>query len=141
MKRFWKYACEYAMLEPNDNLIQEPVRFGPIILKPGDRIAYMGDGRPHRSFEMAEGFSLQYTGYVLLEENAQFLLFTVPEQPEFKMHGIYYSFLFLEPPYTLCLYNGIGSRVIYLKNVISAQHEPKAKRHVQLTIFNLMGVT
>lgn len=136
MKRFWKYAAEYAILEAQDELIQEPIQFGPVILNPGDRIQYMGDGREHRSFKMAEGFSLEYVGYVLLDDRAQFLLFTVPEQPLFKKHGVYYSFLFLDPPYKLCLYNGIGSREIILEHVVFVD-EPAIMRPLQLSIFDI----
>lgn len=135
MKRFWKYSAEYAILEANDELKKEAIQFGPVLLSPGDRVKYMGDGREHRSFKMAEGFSLEYAGYAL-EDNAQFLLFGVPEQPEFQKHGIYYSFLFLEPPHTLCIFNGTGSRLIFLKEVVLVNQKPKIIYPIQLTIFD-----
>lgn len=134
MKRFWKYGVEYAILEAKDELKKEAIQFGPVLLSPGDRVKYMGDGREHRSFKMAEGFSLEYAGHVYVGDG-QFLLFTVPEQPQFQQHGIYYSFLFLEPPHTLCLYNGVGSKEIFLKDVALA-NEPVVMQSVQLTIFD-----
>lgn len=134
MKRFWQHSVEYAILEPSDDLQDEPIQFGPIMLQLGDRITYMGDGRSHRSFSMSEGYSLEYAGHVYVDDG-QFLLFTVPEQPQFQQHGIYYSFLFLEPPHTLCLYNGVGSKEIFLKDVALA-NEPVVMQPVQLTIFD-----
>ena len=134
MKRFWKYGVEYAILEPSDDLQDEPIQFGPIMLQPGDRITYMGDGRSHRSFSMSEGYSLEYAGHVYVGDG-QFLLFTVPEQPAFKQNGVYYSFLFLEPSEVLCLYTGIGSREVFLKNVVLAS-EPVVEQPMQLTIFD-----
>lgn len=135
MKRFWKYGVEYAVLEDGDVLQKEPIQFGPIVLRSGDRIVCMGDGRQHRSFQMLPGHSLQYAGYVMVDGEAQFLLFTVPEQPAFKQNGVYYSFLFLEPSEVLCLYTGIGSREIFLKNVVLAS-EPVVEQPMQLTIFD-----
>lgn len=135
MKRFCRYDVEYAILENHDKLIQVPIEFGPINLNPGDRIVYMGDGRPHRSFAMKEGFSLQYVGYVCIDDS-KFLLFTVPERQEFQKYGVYYSFLFHNPPHALCLYNGVGSREIFLKDVVLANSPPVVKP-MQLSIFDI----
>ncbi|MBZ4687332.1 MAG: hypothetical protein JG764_965 [Clostridiales bacterium] len=147
MRRFWQHDAEYCQLQ-GEMVIKTPLQFGPVILKPGDRITYMGDGRKHRSFEMDEGYSLQYCGYVLTESACKALLFTVPEQPQFKKYGIYYVFYHLtpnqedNPPHkvrTLWLVRGPlgGGRDIILEEVRMATHEPiKREIYEQESLFN-----
>lgn len=142
MKFIYSNDTEGCILE-GEKLDFTPIKFGAFIIKPGTCIKYMGDGRPHRSFEMVGDYALEYAGMLRFGKNNEFnrILFTVYNYDYFKDNNLHYSFVYVNNK-ILWLKRGKygGMRDILLetveivKNPITPKQNPR-----QLSLFSYIN--
>lgn len=113
----YAHGQEYCQIAPK--LIKaEPIDFGEYIIHPERSMSFIGDGRPHRSIEMKDGFALEYAGYHDLDSGCRLALFSVFGHQGFKQNGIFYCFRWIDKNNIFVLVSPIGgSRSIFPKRI------------------------
>lgn len=142
MKFIYSHDAEGCILE-GEKLDLTPIKLGSSIITSGTCIKYMGDGRPHRSFEMAGDYTLEYAGILRFGGNNEFnrALFTVYDYNYFKDNNLYYSFVYVNNK-MLWLIRGEygGMRDILLKRVEVIKDPVTPKQNPQqLSLFSYIN--
>lgn len=142
MKFIYSNDAEGCILE-GEKLDITPIKLGPFIIKPGTCIKYMGDGRPYRSFKMADNYTLEYAGMLKYGPNNELnrILFTVHNYNYFKDNNLYYSFVYINDKMLWLIrgpYGGIRDiilkKVEIVKNPATPEQEPQ-----QLSFFSYIN--
>ena len=119
MKLFYSNDAEGCILE-GEKLDLAPIKLGQHTVKVGTCIRYMGDGRPHRSFEMVGDYTLEYSGMLRFGENNEFnrILFSVYGFNYLKDNNLFYSFVYVDDKMLWLIRGNLGGmRDILLKKV------------------------
>jgi hypothetical protein len=100
MKTSYGKGANYIQIEGNDTIDPKPLRLGPVIINPGDKITRIGS-KNRTSFEMRDGYHLIYLGVIDnhlvfdVGPRARFQKDLFPENDPFA--NFYYSFTYVSP--------------------------------------------
>lgn len=122
----YAHGQEYCKIDPG-LITAKLIEFGEHTIHPGQCMTYIGDGRPHRSIDMKEGFALEYTGYHdLAAVDCRLALFSIFGHQGFKQYNVYYCFRWLERDYIFVVNGPLGGSRSIIPKKINFIEQPEA---------------